>query len=116
MAVAHAHPALMCAWFALLGTGAGFSLAAIGALVIGNSAPSETGVAGGMNSIMRTVGGSFGGQIAATVLTSSAGEHGFTIALAVTAAAAALALAPTALLGRRARGGARTAALAGARA
>jgi len=115
-AVAHGEPAFTCVWFALLGAGVAFALAAIGALVLDNSAPSETGVAGGMNSIMRTVGGSFGGQIAATVLTANAGERGFTIALAVTAAAAALALAPTLLLGRRSRGAQQGPALAAARA
>ena len=103
MATAHESAVLLCLWLALLGTGAAFALAAIGALVIDHSRPSETGVAGGMNSIMRTVGGSFGGQIAAALLTASAGqEHGFTLALAVTAGAAALGLAPTLLLGRRA--------------
>src|SRR5215208_2016101 len=102
MAVAHDDEALLCAWLAMMGSGAAFALAAIGALVIDHSRPSETGVAGGMNSIMRTVGGSFGGQIAAALLTASAGrEHGFTVALTVTAAAAALGLAPTLLLGRR---------------
>jgi len=108
MAVSHGDEVLLCAWLALLGSGAAFALAAIGALVIDHSRPSETGVAGGMNSIMRTVGGAFGGQIAATLLTASAAgglpaERGFTQALAVTAAAAALGLAPTLLL-RRAPG------------
>ena len=99
MAVAHDDEALLCAWLALMGSGAAFALAAIGALVIDHSHPSETGVAGGMNSIMRTVGGSFGGQIAAALLTAGA-AGGFTEALAITAAAAALALAPTLLLAR----------------
>src|SRR5829696_4531601 len=102
MAVAHGNAVLLCLWLALLGGGAAFALAAIGSLVIAHSRPSETGVAGGMNSIMRTVGGAFGGQIAAALITAGAGqEHGFTLALAVTAAAAALGLAPTLLLGRR---------------
>src|SRR5215211_727520 len=105
MAASHGDAVLLSAWLALMGSGAAFALAAIGALVIDHSRPSETGVAGGMNSIMRTVGGAFGGQIAATLLTASAtgglpAEHGFTQALAVTAAAAALGLAPTLLLRR----------------
>ncbi len=99
MAVAHEDEVLLCAWLAMLGSGAAFALAAIGALVIDHSRPSETGVAGGMNSIMRTVGGSFGGQIAAALLTAGT-AGGFTQALAVTAAAAALGLAPTLLLSR----------------
>jgi len=99
MAIAHDDEVLLCAWLAMLGSGVAFALAAIGALVIDHSRPSETGVAGGMNSIMRTVGGSFGGQIAATLLTAGAGG-GFTEALTVTAAAAALGLVPTLLLTR----------------
>ena len=107
IAIAHDDEMLLCAWLAMLGSGVAFALAAIGALVIDHSRPSETGVAGGMNSIMRTVGGAFGGQIAATLLTASAtgglpAEHGFTQALAVTAAAAARGLAPTLLLRRAA--------------
>jgi EmrB/QacA subfamily drug resistance transporter len=90
----HSQEWAVSSWFALMGTGVALALAAIGALVIEHSRASETGVAGGMNSIMRTVGGSFGGQIGATVMIS----HGFTPALAITAAAAALALAPTVLL------------------
>jgi len=99
MAVAHDDEALLCAWLAMMGSGAAFALAAIGALVIDHSRPSETGVAGGMNSIMRTVGGSFGGQIAAALLTAGTAA-GFTQALAVTAAAAGLGLLPTLLLRR----------------
>ena len=34
-------------WLAMLGSGVAFALAAIGALVIDHSRPSETGVAGG---------------------------------------------------------------------
>jgi MFS family permease len=90
----HSQEWAVSAWFAVMGTGVALALAAIGALVIEHSKASETGVAGGMNSIMRTVGGSFGGQIGATVMIS----QGFTPALAITAAAAALALAPTVLL------------------
>ena len=102
MAVAHDDEVLLCAWLAMLGSGVAFALAAIGALVIDHSRPSETGVAGGMNSIMRTVGGAFGGQIAAALITASA-AGGFTQALAVTAAAAALGLVPTLLLARAPR-------------
>jgi len=102
IAVAHDDEVLLCAWLAMLGSGIAFALAAIGALVIDHSRPSETGVAGGMNSIMRTVGGAFGGQIAAALITASA-AGGFTQALAVTAAAAALGLVPTLLLARAPR-------------
>jgi hypothetical protein len=76
-----------------------------------------------MNSIMRTVGGSFGGQIAASVLTASTAvagglpsEQAFTLALVITAGATALGLVPTLLLGGARRARAATPALAGARA
>jgi hypothetical protein len=91
----------------LFGVGIAFSFASLGALVIANSAPRETGVATGMNTIMRTVGAALGAQIAAAVITSNtiAGtdvplESGFTIAFAMGAGGALVALVPTLLLRR----------------
>jgi EmrB/QacA subfamily drug resistance transporter len=98
------------AWMTLLGTGIAFAFAALGTLVIQHSRPEETGVASGMNTIMRTVGGAFGAQIAAAVITANtlAGtqiplERGFTIAFAIGACGAAAALLPTLLLRRPGR-------------
>src|SRR3712207_961213 len=102
MALAHGEPWLVAAWLALLGAGVAVSLGAIGALVIDHSRASETGVASGMNLIMRTIGASFGAQIAAATVAANtvAGspfplERGYTLALAIAAGAAVLALAPT---------------------
>ena len=113
MLLAFAHedrwPAL--AWMGLLGVGIAFALAASGSLVLEHSAASETGVASGVNLIMRTIGAAVGAQVAAAVISAhtSAGalvpaESGFTIAFALAAGAAALALVPAAGLGRRRRG------------
>src|SRR3954452_6843999 len=64
----HGAPALVLVWMALLGAGVAFALASIGTLVIENSAASETGVASGVNLIMRTIGAAIGAQVAAAVL------------------------------------------------
>jgi hypothetical protein len=57
--------------------------------------PEETGAATGINTILRTVGGAAGAQVAAAIITPSAGlptEGGFTAAFLVAAAAALLAV------------------------
>jgi EmrB/QacA subfamily drug resistance transporter len=96
------------AWMCFMGVGLAFCFAAVGTLVIDYSRPGETGVASGMNTIMRTIGAALGSQIAAAIISANtlAGTHipverGFTIAFIVSAAAAALAFVPTLLLGRR---------------
>jgi MFS family permease len=99
LAFAHEDPALALVWMGLLGSGIAFALAAIGSLVIEHSSASETGVASGVNLIMRTVGASIGAQIAAVVITARPDEHGFTIAFALSAGAAALALLPAVAAG-----------------
>jgi EmrB/QacA subfamily drug resistance transporter len=108
LAFAHADPALALVWMGLLGIGLAFALAAIGTLVVQNSDASETGVASGVNLIMRTVGAAIGAQVAAAVISAQtpAGslvphEAGFTIAFALAAGAAGLALVPALALGRR---------------
>jgi EmrB/QacA subfamily drug resistance transporter len=107
LAAAHSEPWMIYAWMTLMGTGIAFSFAALGTLVIRHSRPEETGVASGMNTIMRTIGGAFGAQIAAAVISANtlAGsqiplEHGFTVAFTIGACGAATALLPTLLLGR----------------
>jgi EmrB/QacA subfamily drug resistance transporter len=52
----------------LLGCGIGLAFAAMANLIIENVGPAETGVATGMNTVTRTVGGSFGGAAVASVL------------------------------------------------
>lgn len=69
-ALEHGAPVHMLASAALLGIGIGLSFAALGNLVVEAVPPEQTGAAGGMNTVMRTIGGAFGGQLAATLIAS----------------------------------------------
>jgi MFS family permease len=57
----------------LLGIGIGLSFSAMANLIVQNVRQEQTGVATGMNAVTRTLGGAFGGQIAATLLSSNLG-------------------------------------------
>ena len=88
-----------------MGTGIAFAFAALGSLVIEHSRPEETGVASGMNTIMRTVGRRLrrpdrrrGDLREHAGGTSIPLERGFTIAFAIGACGAVVALLPTLLL------------------
>jgi hypothetical protein len=50
--------------------GIGLAFAALGNLIVQAVPPSQTGVASGMNTVLRTLGGALGGQIAATFVAS----------------------------------------------
>ena len=77
--------AVACAWLAftsrhpydmlvssmLLGVGIGLAFAALGNLIVQAVPPRQTGVASGMNTVLRTLGGALGAQIAATVVAVS---------------------------------------------
>lgn len=67
-AAVHAHPYDMLISAALLGVGIGLAFAALGNLVVQAVSPHQTGVASGMNTVMRTLGGALGGQLAATFI------------------------------------------------
>jgi MFS family permease len=69
LAVQHAHPYDMLISAALMGIGIGLAFAALGNIVVQAVADHQTGVASGMNTVMRTVGGALGGQLTATFLT-----------------------------------------------
>ena len=58
----------MLASATLLGIGVGLAFAALGNLIVQAVPPEQTGVAGGMNTVMRTIGGAIGGQLAATFI------------------------------------------------
>jgi EmrB/QacA subfamily drug resistance transporter len=62
------HPADMLICSALLGVGIGLAYAALGNLIVQAVPPDQTGVASGMNTVVRTLGGAVGGQIAATLV------------------------------------------------
>ncbi len=67
-ALQHSHPYDVLITMALLGTGMGLAFAALGNLIVGAVEPHQTGVASGMNTVMRTLGGALGGQISATFI------------------------------------------------
>jgi EmrB/QacA subfamily drug resistance transporter len=60
----------------LLGIGIGLSFSAMANLIVENVRQEQTGVATGMNAVTRTLGGAFGGQLAATLLASNLGGGG----------------------------------------
>ncbi|MGH2905609.1 MAG: MFS transporter [Solirubrobacterales bacterium] len=55
----------------LLGFGIGLAYATLATLIVENVEPAQTGVATGMNTVLRTVGGAFGAQLVATILASN---------------------------------------------
>ena len=60
---------LLCS--TLLGVGIGLAFAALGNLIVQAVPPYQTVVASGMNTVLRTLGGALGGQIAATFVAAS---------------------------------------------
>jgi MFS family permease len=92
----HTRPWHIWAGQAVLGVGVGFAFAAMTTLIAENVRPQETGVATGMNTVMRSIGGVVGAQVGAALLTTYtiAGTHGlpsvrgFEISFAVAALAA----------------------------
>lgn len=95
----------------LMGAGVGLAFAALPNLIVEAVPADQTGVATGVNTIARTIGGGFGTQIAGTAIAASVvvagGEptvQGFTVAFAIIAGLLALAtLAALAIPGRPSR-------------
>jgi EmrB/QacA subfamily drug resistance transporter len=92
----------------ITGAGIGLSFAAMAALIVDAVPQSQTGVASGMNTIMRSIGGALGAQIAASIVGAHLGpagfptEGGFVAAFIVSAGALLLALVAALLIPRRA--------------
>jgi EmrB/QacA subfamily drug resistance transporter len=92
LTVAHDEPWQTLVALAFFGVGIGLAFAAMGALIVEAVKPEQTGAAGGMNTVARTIGGAFGGQLAATLIaghTAADGlpaEKGFVLAWAMSAA------------------------------
>ena len=76
IAAAHGHPYDMLITAGLLGIGIGLAFAALGNLIVQAVDAHQTGAAGGMNTVMRTIGGAIGGQIAATLIAGHVGRNG----------------------------------------
>ncbi len=66
--LAHQHPYQMLITTTLLGIGIGLAFAALGNLIVQAVPSTQTGVASGMNTVMRTLGGALGGQLSATFI------------------------------------------------
>jgi len=82
---------------AILGIGFGLAFSAMSALIVVAVPPSQTGVASGMNANIRTIGGSIGAAVMASIVTSQLEpsglpkESGYTTGFAVMAAGLVLA-------------------------
>ncbi len=97
-AFAHDEPGPVLLASALLGLGVGAAFAAMAGLIADNVDPHEMGVAGGMNTVVRMIGGVIGGQVGAALLTartidgtSVPAESAFTITFALSAVTALVA-------------------------
>ncbi|MEQ4721582.1 MFS transporter [Nonomuraea sp. B19D2] len=108
LTVAHDHMWQVHAAGLVVGAGYGLAFASIGNLVVEAVEPHQTGVATGVNTIVRTVGGALGAQIAAALLalgTPGPGavpaESGYSVAFAAFAALAVVALGTAATVPRR---------------
>jgi MFS family permease len=68
LVLAHGHPIDFLIASALMGIGIGLAFAALGNIVIHAVPAHQSGVASGMNTVMRTLGGALGGQLSATFI------------------------------------------------
>jgi EmrB/QacA subfamily drug resistance transporter len=78
---------------AILGIGFGLAYAAMSSLVVAAVPPAQTGVASGMNANIRTIGGSIGAALMASIVTSQLGADGLPKEIGYTVGFAALAVA-----------------------
>jgi EmrB/QacA subfamily drug resistance transporter len=118
LAVAHAHAWEILVAGALLGAGISFSFAAMANLIVAAVPQSEVGIATGINTVMRTVGGSFGAAIATAILagntvaaTGLPSDGAYTAAFAFSALAGLLAVGAALLVPRSPSGRRRVAPL-----
>ena len=83
----------------ILGVGIGFAFAALANLIVEAVRPDQTGVATGMNTIVRTIGGALGAELAVSILAANVvtatgypSKHGYTVTFAIGAAVVAVAV------------------------
>ena len=112
LAMAHSDEWHIVVAVSFLGLGIGLSFASMANLIVDAVPQSQTGEATGMNTIMRTVGGAFGAQIAAAIITNHVEpgttfptESGFTTAFVLGAISVAVAFAAATLIPRQDSGG-----------
>jgi EmrB/QacA subfamily drug resistance transporter len=91
----------------LLGLGIGLAFAAMANLIVDAVRQDQTGIATGMNTICRSIGGALGGQVVASIVAASIGADGlpsvdgFTGAFALSAAGVACAFVAALLIPAR---------------
>ena len=108
--LAHGHEWEVVASGGLLGAGIAFTLAAMANLIVDAVRQADVGIATGINTVMRTVGGAFGAAIATAILAAHTadtagaaglpGEGAYTAGFAFSAGAALLALGAALLVPR----------------
>jgi EmrB/QacA subfamily drug resistance transporter len=91
LAVLHDQPWHVLLNSVLTGAGIGLAFASMATLIVEAVPQSQTGVATGMNTIMRSIGGALGAQIAASIVGAHADETHFVAAFLVSAAGLVLA-------------------------
>ncbi len=108
LAAAHDEPISVLVASASLGFGVGAAFAAMVSLIAANVDPQETGVATGMNTVIRLIGSVIGGQLSAALLTaqtipgtSTPAESAFTWAFGLAAGAAFIAATIALSIARR---------------
>jgi MFS family permease len=104
LAAARDRPWEVCVANALLGLALGLAFAAMAHLIVQHVRQEQTGVASGVNTVVRLLGGAIGAQVAASLLTSSLGPAhlptatAFTLIFAMCAVALVGATAATLLI------------------
>ena len=100
MAVSNAHVYDVVAFNVIQGIGFGIAYAALGTLAVQHVPMSQSGIASGINSLVRTTGGSVAGAITAAILTANTighsqvpSLHGYVLCFALLTAGAWLAAA-----------------------
>jgi EmrB/QacA subfamily drug resistance transporter len=99
LAFAHHHQWQIYVSSGLMGIGFGLAFSAMSALIVAAVPPTQTGVASGMNANIRTIGGSIGAAVMASIVTSQLEpsglprEAGYTTGFAVMAGGLLLAAA-----------------------
>jgi EmrB/QacA subfamily drug resistance transporter len=105
LAFEHGHPWQFIVSSVLLGAGISFALASMANLIVAAVPQSDVGIATGINTVTRTIGGAFGSAVATALIAGSvaAGQptvDGYTTAFTISAAGGALAVAAALLVPR----------------
>jgi EmrB/QacA subfamily drug resistance transporter len=107
LAAAHDQPYQILLATGLMGVGFGLAFAALGNLIVEAVPVHQTGVATGMNTVMRTLGGAIGAQLSATFIANNTAHGlptvtGFTLSFALAAAFLGLGVVTAMVVPRRA--------------